>query len=517
LALSVGSLLLGPAAGAAAVRGPAGRSVVADTGRSVDAGTVPGGRSVVTGTGPGALSVVAGTGPGGPSTPGPAPSSELDAPFGLAEDGLGDLYVADSLDNEVDKVSPAGILSVVAGTGTAGTPTAGPATSSELNSPFGVAVDGRGDVYIADTGGGEIDKVSPAGILSVVAGTGSEGPSTAGPATRSELDYPYSVAVDGLGHLFVTDTFDNEVDEISPAGTLSVIAGTGTAAPPTAGPATRSDLDFPTGIAVDGLGSIYIADTFNNEVEKISAAGTLSVVATGSEVNHPYGLAVDPSGLLYIADTFSYRVETWTPGGVLSVIAGTGTQGVPTAGPATASELGQVDGVVTDGLGNLYAADFSNNVVVKVASAVAPSVVGIASVGRGRLLATSAGAVHHVGTRYHGAPGSVTAPIAGIAAMVNGGYLLATTTGNVYNYDTRYHGSPAGKITAPIAGIATVPDGGYLLATTTGNVYNYDTRYHGSPAASHVVLSAPIAGIATTPDGGYSLTTTTGTVYRYPA
>ena len=139
----------------------------------------------------------------------------------------------------------AAMLSIFAGTGIAGTPTAGPATSSNLDSPFGVAVDGAGNVYIADANNMVIEKVTPDGTLSVIAGTGTAGAPTAGPATASNLNRPTGVAVDGAGNVYIADFNNNRVEKVTPGGTLTIIAGTGTWGSPTPGPATSSMLHDP--------------------------------------------------------------------------------------------------------------------------------------------------------------------------------------------------------------------------------------------------------------------------------
>jgi sugar lactone lactonase YvrE len=218
---------------------------------------------------PGILAVFAGTGTAGVPTPGgAATNSNLDSPEGVAVDGAGNVYIADTHNHEIEKVTPAGVLSVIAGTGTDGPPTAGPATSSDLNYPNGVAVDGAGNVYIADTFNNQIEKVTPAGSLSVIAGTGTAGSPIAGPATSSHLHFPNGVAVDGAGNVYIADTNNSEIEKVTPAGSLSVIAGTGIPAAPTAGPATSSNLHFPNGVTVDGAGNVYIADSSNSQIER---------------------------------------------------------------------------------------------------------------------------------------------------------------------------------------------------------------------------------------------------------
>lgn len=167
----------------------------------------------------------------------------------MALDTSGNLSIADPSNNVVERVTPAGTLSIAAGiVGTSGTPTAGPATSSHLYNPAGVAVDRSGDLYIAAFGyvglsamvNSAVEKVTPAGTLSVVAGTRTDGPPTPGPAASSDLGLPKGVAVAPGGDLYIADTTNQVVEKVTPTGTLSIVAGTvGTSGTPTPGPATK--------------------------------------------------------------------------------------------------------------------------------------------------------------------------------------------------------------------------------------------------------------------------------------
>jgi sugar lactone lactonase YvrE len=220
----------------------------------------------------GTLSIIAGT-PGSPGAPipGPATSSPLDAPTGVAVDSAGNLYIADEGNNQIYKVTPSGTLSIIAGTGSSGTPTPGPATNSQFYSPADVAVDSVGNLYIADQGNNLIEKVTPSGTLSIIAGTpGSSGTPTPGPATSSPLNNPLGVAVDSSGNLYIADQSNNVIEEVTPSGTLSIIAGTGSLGAATPGPATSSPLRYPDGVAVDSAGNFYIGDQSNSEAEQVT-------------------------------------------------------------------------------------------------------------------------------------------------------------------------------------------------------------------------------------------------------
>jgi secreted PhoX family phosphatase len=286
----------------------------------------------------------------------------------------------------VERITPAGRLFLVAGVvDRSGPPTPGPATRSELDFPSGVAVDPHGDLFIADSGNDDVERVTPAGRLSVVAGiVGKSGPPTPGSATRSELDFPSGVAVDPHGDLFIADTRNNVVEKVTPGGRLSIVAGiVGKSGPPTPGPANGSRLDFfdPSGVAIDSHGDLFIADGGNHVVEEVSPAGRLSVVAgivgksgpptpgpaTRSELSQPDAVAVDAHGDVLIADRLNDVVEKVTPAGDLSVIAGVvGDTGLPTPGPAIRSELNPPNGLAVDSRGNLFISDYFSNLVEEV-------------------------------------------------------------------------------------------------------------------------------------------------------
>jgi len=324
------------------------------------------------------LSIFAGTGAGGPPTVGPARSSDLFEPFGVAVSPNGVVYIADTDNNVVERVGPSGNLTVFAGTGTAGPPTPGMASRSDLNSPEGVAVDSSGNVFIADTYNDEIEKVTPSGSLTIIAGTGSMGAPTPGPATSSELNRPSAVAVGNPG-FYIADTANNLIEEVSSEGTLSVVAGTGEPGPPTRGPATRSDLFEPDGVVALPSGGFAIADTFNNVVERVTASGTISLLAgngqqgeptaggaTKTSLFEPGGLAITSSGVLYIAEDDGAQLVDVAKGS-LSILAGTGTAGPPTTGPPHDSDLFSSD--VALGKGVLYLANYGSNQVLKIAAA----------------------------------------------------------------------------------------------------------------------------------------------------
>jgi sugar lactone lactonase YvrE len=300
-------------------------------------------------------------------------------PQGIAVDNSGDVYVSDWARNTVDEITRHGV-SVVAGIpGQCGPPTPGPATSSKLNYPIGLAVSRAGDLYIVDFSNCVVEKVTTrTRTLSVVAGeVGHCGTPTPGSATSSMLAAPIGVAVDSTGNLYIADQGtefgpNNVIEKVTPAGTLSIFAGElGASGRPTPGPATDSELSYPQDVAVDGAGNVYIADSLNNEVVKVNPEGILSIYARG-QFHTPNGVATDSAGDVYVADTGGNRIEKINTADQLSIVAGTGQMGEPTPGPATDSMLDLPIAAAVDSnkkRATLYIADSGNDLVEKVTPA----------------------------------------------------------------------------------------------------------------------------------------------------
>ena len=345
----------------------------------------------------GVISTVAGAGSTGESgggfggDGGPATAARLYLPRGVALDGAGNLYIADLLNHRIRKVDAAGVISTVAGAGSTGESgggfggDGGPAVAARLNFPVGVAVDGSGNLYIADTDNDRIRKVDAAGVISTVAGGGYGG--DGGPAVAAQLDWPFDVALDGAGNLYIADWLHNRIRKVDAAGVISTVAGGGSSLGD-GGPATAAQLNFPEGVAPDGAGNLYIADTYNNRIRKVDAAGVISTVAgggsslgdggpaTAAQLSGPSGVAVDGAGNLYIADRGNRRIRKVDAAGVISTVAGGGSS-LGDGGPATAARLNFPVGVALDGSGNLYIADTDNNRIRKVdAAGVISTVAG---------------------------------------------------------------------------------------------------------------------------------------------
>lgn len=297
------------------------------------------------------------------------------------------------------------LISAYAGTGTAGfTGDGGPATSAELSKPVGVALDGSGNLYIADYGNNRIREVSASsGAIHTVAGDGTVGyTGNGGPATSAALDGPNGVAVDAAGDLFIADTGNQVVREVYAAtGVIATVAGDGTAGySGDGGPATAAELSYPDAVAVDSAGDLFICDEHNNVIrEVVAATGDIKTVAgdgtagysgdgglaTAAELNTPTGVALDSSGDLYIADHGNNVVrEVNASTGDIATVAGDGTAGFSgDQGSATSAGLSGPSGLFVDGSRNLFIVDEGNDRVreVRASTGIIVTVAGDGSGG----------------------------------------------------------------------------------------------------------------------------------------
>ena len=508
----------------------------------------------------GNLTVVAGNGTHGYSGDGgPATSAAfgLFSPEGLAVDSSGNIFVADT-DNSVIReiVASTGNIQTVAGNATLGagfSGDGGPATSAQLNDPFGVFVDGSGNIFIADADNCVIRKVSGANI-STVAGNGALPQpcgyaGDGGPATSAQLDVPEGVFVDATGNIFIADSYNNFIRVVNAgtapvtiagvtiaAGSIQTVAGSnydsqgGTACEfaNDGKIATTSQLCAPSGVFVDGAENIFIADTNNFAIREIAAstidiittvAGTLGVggyspngtLATSANLNYPSNILVDGSGNIYIADTDNFVIREVTAGNIQTVIGNNFLAYSGDGGTALNAQLNYPGGVVVDASGDIFIADSDSSVIREVlASGDIQTVAGN-------------GTICVVPTATCGDAGLAT------SAQLNNPYgLFLDASGNIFIADTennRIRVVNTGAASVTIATIAIAPgeiatvagtgtqgyagDGAAAISAelfspfgvfvdSTGNIFIADTDNHRirEVAASTGIIST-VAGTGT--------------------
>jgi sugar lactone lactonase YvrE len=324
---------------------------------------------------------------------GPATSARLSSPSNVTVDSEGNLFIVDRDNQRIRKVSPLGIITTVAGDGSISCELlgchgnyggdGGSATAAKLNDPGGVAIDSAGNLFIADFGNRRVRKVSPSGIISTVAGGGTNELGDGGPATSATLNSPAGVAIDSAGNLFIADFNDRRIRKVSSSGIITTIAGGGSASNRLGddGPATSAQLGGPSGVAVDSAGNLFIADELGNRIRKVSTLGIITTVAgngssgysgdggpaTSARLSLPSDVAVDSAGNLFIADSFNNRIRKVSSSGIIATVAGDGSFGYSgDGGLAISAQLDDPFGVAVDSTGNLYVADTNNSRIRKV-------------------------------------------------------------------------------------------------------------------------------------------------------
>src|SRR5579871_1264998 len=340
------------------------------------------------------ISTIAGGAP--PVTPAAAASVSIGKPAGVTTDLAGNLYFT-SL-NCVFKVDATGMLMLMAGNSRAGyAGDGGPATSAELNGPTGVALDSAGNLYIADTGNARIRRVSVTGLMTTVAGNGTPGYSgDNGPATTAQLNVPTGIAIDGGGYIYIADTENSVIRQVAPSGIITSFAGVGAAGYfGDGGLAAQAQLNNPQGMALDNFGDLFIADTGNDVIRMVAPSGFIRTVAgngnnnlagggfsgdggtaTSAELNGPAAVAVDALGNLYIADSNNFRIRKVASGGIISTIAGNGVPGFSgDGGSATAAQLTSPTSIALDKSGRIYFADRANFRIRVISSSASISTI----------------------------------------------------------------------------------------------------------------------------------------------
>ena len=397
---------------------------------------------------------------------GQATAAKLSANQGVVVDKNGNVFIADVDNQRIRKVDTMGIISTIAGNGVMGSGgDGGPATNGQLSDPYSLAVDTAGNIYIADYVNDRVRKVSASGIITTIAGNGILGfGGDGGPATAAQLYGPLDVAVDNSGNVYIADYINDRIRKVNALGIITTIAGNGILGySGDGGPATAANLHYPYGVAVDGTGNLFIADKDNNCIRKVNTGGFISTIAgngtlgfsgdggsaTSATLKGPIGVAVDGSGNVYISDLYNQRIRKVNASGSISTLAGNGTSGFSgDGGPSTAAELNDPYGISVDNNGNVYVGDYSNNRIRKIKAPIF-SITGASDVCIGfttTLSDSTIGGTWSSSNTAFATIGSITGIVMGVSVGIS--VITYNVSGNFVTDTVTVHSLPsAGSIT----------------------------------------------------------------------
>ncbi|MAG34976.1 MAG: hypothetical protein CL878_01800, partial [Dehalococcoidia bacterium] len=323
---------------------------------------------------------LAGSAGSGGSTDGTGSSARFNDPRGVAVDSSGTVYVADRSNYSIRVVTAAGVVSTLAGqVGSFGSDD-GTGSAARFSFPEGVAVDIGGTVYVADTVNHTIRKVTPSGVVTTLAGSAGNSGSADGTGSTARFNSPFSVAVDSGGMVYVADGNNHTIRKVTTSGVVTTLAGFAGSSGSTDGTGSSARFNGPRGVAVDGSGAIYVADTNNHAIRKVTAAGVVTTLAgqagsfgsddgvgTAARFKNPLRVAVDNDGTVYVSDFSNHTIRRITASGVVTTLAGSaGISGSADGTSSSARFNGPVGVAVAGTGGTLFVADRFNNTIRRV-------------------------------------------------------------------------------------------------------------------------------------------------------
>ena len=316
------------------------------------------------------------------SVDGAGPAARFASPRGIAVDSAGTLYVADTVNGVIRKITSAGSVMTFAGAAPSPGFADGTGGAARFSSPHGIAVDTGGTVYAADSGNNTIRKITPAGVVTTFAGTASEPGFADGTGAAARFTAPDGIAVDATGTVYVTDSYDAIVRKITPGGAVTTLAGTPRTWGAADGAGAAAQFGGPAGVAVDSAGTIYVADGGNNTIRKITREGFVTTlaglarmrgsddgIAAAARFNYPQGVAVDNDGAVSVADSYNCTIRRLTQAGAVTTLAGAASFCGSEDGAVAAARFNHPIGLAFDTAGNLYVSDFFNHAIRKITPA----------------------------------------------------------------------------------------------------------------------------------------------------
>ena len=321
------------------------------------------------------------------SADGTGTGASFSYPVGVAVDASGNVYVADTQDDTIRKITPAGVVTTLAGSPGVQGSSDGTGPGASFNRPEGVAVDAAGNIYVADFSNDTIRKITPAGVVTTLAGSpGAQGSADgAGPSAR--FNGPFGLAVDSSGNLYVGDMGNDTIRKVTPVGAVSTLAGSPGLSGSSDGAGSGASFNSPQGTAVDPAGNVYVADTFNQTIRMITPSGIVTTIAGSAGLSgnadgagasarfyYPTGVAVDAAGDVFVADRDNCTIRGVTAKGVVATLAGSAYSYGFSDGTGAAARFSFEQGIAVDAAGNVYIADTNNNRIRKGVASGAPTI-----------------------------------------------------------------------------------------------------------------------------------------------
>ena len=408
-------------------------------------------------------------------------------------------------------------FTTLAGVGGASGSANGTGSAARFLQPYGLTVDTAGVVYVADSRNNTIRKITPFGVVTTIAGLAGTSGSANGTGNAARFDYPVGVAVDKNGNLFVTDNFSHLVRKITPDGTVTTFAGAAGINGAANGTGAAARFNGPWGIAVDTAGNLYVSDADGHAIRKITpdavvttlagvpgVPGTTDGLGTVAQFNGPGGLAVDSTGNVYVSDDSNHRIRKITPAGIVSTLAG--PTGAPVTGdadgPASSARFNLPRGIALDGAGNLYVTDIKNAIIRKISAA------GVVSTLAG--LSGTIGSADGLGSAVR-----FNSP-QGIAVDARGNLYVADTL----NHTVRMSVFPPDIAPQPISQVVSPGASATFTSGATSNVpITYQWQKDGAAISGATTTTLTLSNIQTANLGNYTLVATNmaGSITSNPA
>jgi len=431
----------------------------------------------------GVVTTLAGTSGVAGAVDGNGTGAQFTYPYGIAVDSAGNVYVSDTGTQTIRKITPGGGVSTIAGSDGVTGSVDGTGSAALFNGPQGVAVDSSGNVYVSDTNNCTIRRITSAGVVSTFAGSAGQVGNSDGAGGSARFNYPAGLSIDTAGNVYVADFANSTVRKITPAGAVTTIVGAAGQSGTTDGPAGSARLNHPQGIAVDPSGNVYIIDTSNQTVREflIGTGGVVTLAGNPGFLGHsdgggasatffyPGGIGTNGSGTIYIADTGNHRIRAMTTNGSVSTLAGSAGPSGSTDGSGTSASFLYPDGVAVDSSGNVYVADSGNNTIRKItASGSVSTLAGTANPLGGSADGTAAAA------RFNNPTGVAVDSSGNVYVADSGNSTIRKIAGGIVSTFAGAAGATGSSDGSGSAARFNSPQG--IAVDGAGNVYVADTN-----------------------------------------